>query len=435
MIRFALAALCIALSAPAPDAGAQTLPRRAILGAAAQPAEGGLQIVDVREGSPAAAAGLAVGDLVQRMNGEPVATAQDFVAAVRARRGGQTLALNVVRDGAPRTINVRLAEAARENPFDLTVSYEAINVDDTLRRTLITSPRVGRGRRPAVLIIGGIGCYSIDDANIEHDAYRTLAYDLARRGVVVMRVEKSGMGDSQGAPCATVDFDTEIRAYEAAFTALRADRRVDPSQVFVFGHSIGSIGAPLIGQEHDAAGVIIAQGLGRTWIEYELINTRRQLEMMGLPPVQVDGAQIVKARCMGRIFLAREPIHDVIASSPRCAELVGMPASQDYMAQLTLINVAALWTELDAPALLIYGDSDFVTDLPDHQRLEALINGAHPGNATLTVLEDIDHFLVRSESQEASMARMQSGEPAGPLDPRLSATVGDWICVRARCTG
>ncbi|MBX9745425.1 MAG: alpha/beta fold hydrolase, partial [Hyphomonadaceae bacterium] len=248
----------------------------------------------------------------------------------------------------------------------------------------------------------------------------------------VMQVEKSGMGDSQGAPCAGVDFEAEVRAYDAAFAALRADRRVNADQVFVFGHSIGSISAPEVGHRHGAAGVIIAQGLGRTWIEYELINTRRQLEMSGADAATIDGLMIWKARCLGRVLLAQEPVEQVFAQTPECQSVTVLPASQAYMAQLTAINIAELWTNLASPALIIYGDSDFVTDLADHERLAALVNAAHPGNATLTVIEDLDHFLARTESQMSSFAALASGQ-AGSYDHRLSETIGDWICARATC--
>ena len=78
---------------------------------------------------------------------------------------------------------------------------------------------------------GGIGCTSIDVATDPQDPYLRLAHDLGRRGVVVMRLEKSGVGDSQGPSCATTDFAAETRSDVAAFDALRQDPDVDPWRV------------------------------------------------------------------------------------------------------------------------------------------------------------------------------------------------------------
>lgn len=434
MIKYVFAAAAALLALASPALAQETLARRATLGAAATNVEGGVQVAMVRPGSPAEAAGLAVGDLVTRIGEQTIANTQDFVGAVRTAQAGRRVPFAITRNGAVQTLNVTLVEAPRETAADLTIAYEAVRVDDSLRRTLVTSPRGPRVRRPAMLIIGGIGCYSIDDASNTNDTYRHLSHDLARRGIVVMRLEKTGMGDSQGPACASVDFDAEVRSYDAALAALRADRRVDPSQVFVFGHSIGTIAAPELAQRHNAAGVIAAQGLGRTWIEYELINTRRQIELSGASPAETDAAMVAKAECVSRAFLTPEPVAEIFAERPECAQLVGLPASQAYMSQLTQRNIAGAWGALSSPALLIYGDSDFVTDAADHQRLTDIVNAAHPGNATLRIIEDMDHYIVRTESQASSMARVTSGEP-GAYDERFSAVIGDWICERARCSG
>src|SRR5262249_15084774 len=142
-----------------------------------------------------------------------------------------------------------------------------------------------------------------------------------------------------------------------------------------------------------------AQGLGRTWIEYELINTRRQIELGGTSAGDTDAAMIAKAECLSRALLAQEPVQQLFEARPECRDLVSLPASQAYMAQLTQRNVGADWSNLSAPALIIYGNSDFVSDEADHRRLADIVNAAHPGNATLAIIEDMDHYLVRTDSQ------------------------------------
>jgi pimeloyl-ACP methyl ester carboxylesterase len=436
MIRHILAAGCFALVSFGAASAQEVLPRRATLGAAVNTVEGGVQITRVVPGSAAAAAGLAEGDIITRIGDRPVVGAAEFVASVRASRAGRAIPLAVLRAGAAQTLPVTLTEAPRESAADLTISYESVRVDDTLRRTLIAAPRsTSRQRRPAMLLVGGIGCYSIDDANAAFDPYRTLAHDLARRGVIVMRIDKSGMGDSQGPACATVDFAAEARSYQAALAALRADRRVDASQVFVFGHSIGATHAPLLAAAQPVAGVIGADGAGLTWIEYDYINARRQAELAGASRAQVDATMILKAECTARVMTMREPVAQVFEQRPECAEITPLPASQDYMIQLTQRNPAADWGAVSAPALIIYGDSDFLTTAADHERIAAIINEAHPGNATLSIIEDMDHYVVRTESQQSSFERAQAGQALGEYDQRFSQTIGDWICARARCTG
>jgi alpha-beta hydrolase superfamily lysophospholipase len=347
--------------------------------------------------------------------------------------GGDVASMDIVRGETPISVRAALIEAPRENDQYVQTIYGAVSVDGALRRTLLTIPRAARGRVPAMLIVGGIGCYSIDDAAASNDPYMRLAFDLGRRGIAVMRVEKSGVGDSQGPACATVDFETELAGYNAAFAALRRDPRIDPARTFVFGHSIGAAGAPLLAAGHPNAGVIVAQGFGRPWVEYEMINTRRQLELSGNAPADVDAAMMVKAQCLHRLLVMSEPPEQVIADAPDCANLQVFPASQAYMHHLTTLNMAEIWAGLTSPALLIYGTSDFVTDEADHRRLTEIVNANHPGAATLIVLPGMDHYLAATESMASSLARVAAGNSLADYDPRFSATVADWICARARC--
>ncbi|MBY0566209.1 MAG: alpha/beta fold hydrolase [Hyphomonadaceae bacterium] len=434
MLRIALSFVVFACTIVAERAEAQTLPRRSQLGAGVAAGEGGVTVTAVAPNSPAARAGLSSGDLIQRVGATPVATPADFVAAVRAARPGRATPFAIVRDGAPTALDVTLIEAPRENVAGLQTSYGAVEVAGALRRTLVTAP-AGRAnlRRPAVLIVQGIGCYSIDDSTPVSMMYARLAHDLARAGIVVMRVDKSGMGDSQGPACNTVDFDMELAGYAAALQALRADRRVDPDQIFVFGHSIGAIGAPRLAAAQPVAGVIAAQGAGVTWMEYSLINIRRQLELGGASPAEVDAALIVTASCSNRILLNGEPVQQVIAQTPDCANLVPMPMSQAYMRQLTDINMAGIWGAFRAPTLLIYGESDYVTNRADHERLAAIVNAGNPGAAEVVLLPGVDHYLAEAETQAASMQRLASGNQFGTYAPQFSAAVSSWICARASC--
>jgi S1-C subfamily serine protease len=71
-------------------------------------------VVDVAEGSPAAAAGLRAGDLVLRVNDVPIDDAARLETLVRAAPPASVLTLQVRRDGE--SIEVRLPLAAADGP-------------------------------------------------------------------------------------------------------------------------------------------------------------------------------------------------------------------------------------------------------------------------------------------------------------------------------
>jgi S1-C subfamily serine protease len=61
----------------------------------------GVKFADVREGSPAAKAGLKAGDIMTEFDGKPIQNLYDFTYALRARKPGDTVKVKVTRDGKP----------------------------------------------------------------------------------------------------------------------------------------------------------------------------------------------------------------------------------------------------------------------------------------------------------------------------------------------
>ncbi|HZW53416.1 MAG TPA: alpha/beta fold hydrolase [Candidatus Elarobacter sp.] len=408
---------------------AGTLPRRGILGVGTADTNGAVTITAVL---PCAQAGLQKDDVIVSVDGAPVANSGDFVRKLR-RPGGQPVTLGIKRGGTTMTVRPVLLEAPKESDPAVDTRYAAVEVDNSLRRALVSAPHGASGKHPAVLFIGGIGCYSVDVASNPEDPYMRLAHDLAKRGFVSLRLEKSGVGDSQGPPCPTVDFVTETRSYAAAFDALRGEPDVDPAHVYIFGHSIGSVSGPRVALDKNAAGVIVAEGVGIGWFEYELINSGRQEELSGAAAADVDRALLLKEDCMHRLLIERKPRTTVLREKPECADYTQYPAPDAYLQQIAPLDMAQPWTKLPVPVLAIYGSADFVTDEADHQRIVSVVNAAHPGNGTLQVIPGMDHYLTNAASQRASFDRVTKGGPPAPYDARFSTAILAWLCARERC--
>ncbi len=75
--------------------------------------DAGVMVGRVTEDSPAAAAGLAVGDIITRAGGEDVSSSRDLVRQVRDKEGGDELTLEYWRGGEPYTTAAILEERER----------------------------------------------------------------------------------------------------------------------------------------------------------------------------------------------------------------------------------------------------------------------------------------------------------------------------------
>jgi S1-C subfamily serine protease len=72
-------------------------------------------VVDVQPGSPAAAAGLAMGDVVVALGGTPITDPADFRTVLRPERVGETITAAVVRGGEPHDVPVQVGERPRRS--------------------------------------------------------------------------------------------------------------------------------------------------------------------------------------------------------------------------------------------------------------------------------------------------------------------------------
>jgi pimeloyl-ACP methyl ester carboxylesterase len=99
------------------------------------------------------------------------------------------------------------------------------------------------------MIVQGGGCGSIDNPLAGDVGPNALIWRIAGQGYVTTRVDKSGVGDSQGPPCEQIGYTQEREGYQATLEALRRDPRVDPSRVFLLGISLGGVFAPILAAE------------------------------------------------------------------------------------------------------------------------------------------------------------------------------------------
>jgi pimeloyl-ACP methyl ester carboxylesterase len=412
--------LLLAVLASSTAAHAQQQPdvlkRRAVFGGQVMPHEGGgVTLGQLAPGLAAEAAGLRPGDVITMAGGRTFANPQEFVAALKTFGAGP-VKMTVVRDGETSEREVVLREMPRETSPDYDVVYDSVRANDALRRTIITRPR-GAGRRPAVLFAGGIGCYSLDGAPAVVDGYIGIIQELTRRGFVVMRVEKSGMGDSLGVPCEAQDFNNELAGYRAGFQKLRTYDYVDAANVFLVGHSIGGLVAPILGAELPFRGLVAMSTAGQKWIDYENVNARRQFVMEG------NQGEVLEAKLKEREKCARQFLLGKGTPDEGCGEHVQYPASRAYMQQVAALDVAALWSKVKAPVLLIHGTSDFVTDAEEHKRI---VKAA--ANATLLLEPNMDHFLREVPSMQASMDGLKSNAmQSTPMQTRVRDDIAKWL--------
>jgi hypothetical protein len=77
------------------------------------PEDAGVLVARVEEGSPAAAAGILVGDVLTAVNGKPIASPQSLALAIREKKAGNSVNVDFLRDEGALSASVAVEERDR----------------------------------------------------------------------------------------------------------------------------------------------------------------------------------------------------------------------------------------------------------------------------------------------------------------------------------
>lgn len=366
---------------------------------------------------------------MRAVDGTAISTSADFVSLIGRHLGGDRVSLRIVRDGNEITKTATLKPRPFETSPSADVLYRSVTAGGARRRVIVTRPKAP-GRHPAVLLIGGLGCYSLDGELGKDTGYGPILAALAKQGLVTMRVDKTGEGDSEGPACTSSKATVELEAqgYTAGLRALKGYEFVDPARIFIFAHSLGPLIGALVLPQERVQGFVAAETIGRSWFEYGLENVRRQSAMAGQPLDEVDADVRAHEVCAHHFFVERQSAEEVGKLSPQCGDMIRSYAgmSDAYMHEIGDINLAKQWKQVDIPVLVIYGTSDPATDSSESRYLAEIVNSFHPGRATYVELAGMGHDFGRYVSAADFLDRRRDAKPH-PFDNELLDVLLKWL--------
>jgi uncharacterized protein len=425
----------VAISGPAL---ADDLPRHGVLGIVVSPSDPAKpedpkanppRAQTVLPGGSAEVAGIQPGDVLVSLDSQPVTSSTDFARAVGRRLAGEKLQIQILRNGRPLMVSVTLKPRPFETSPDADVLYTSVSANGSRRRVILTHPK-SSGRYPAVLLMQGLGCYTLDGALSQDQGYGPILAFLAKNGFVTVRVEKTGQGDSDGPACTdpAATADREAQGYVAAIQLLKSTDFVDPNNIFVFAHSLGPLIGALVLPQLQIRGFIASETIGRSWFEYEIENVRRQAALVGKPYDKVDEDTRAHANCAFHFYMQHESAEQVRKLAPACEDMfrsyAGVPAS--YMQQIGDLSLARQWQQVDFPVLVLFGTADAVTSASESRYLVDTINNFHPGRASYIELSGMGHDFLTYSSESEFINRKPTDKPH-PYETELFSVLLSWL--------
>jgi len=290
----------------------------------------------------------------------------------------------------------------REEFRNAEITYDWVtNAHGQKVRTFVTRPRSASGKVPAIFFVGWLSCDSVEYPDGETDGFGAIFWRLIEQsGFATVRMDKPGVGESQG-DCAATDFQTELDSYRTAFDSVSKYPFVDQSAIFVVGLSNGGGTSPLTVGQHPVRGFIAASSWGSTRYEHMLENERVRLTRnKKLSAAEVNDSVKALTDFYSLYLIHRMKPGEIIAQHPEWKALwydapdgqYGRPAA--FYQQLQDLNLGKVWEGVNAPVLVIHGSADTIMSQADSRAIADIVNRAQPERATYVEINDANHLLA-----------------------------------------
>lgn len=430
-----LALLVLTALAAAQVERGEPLKRSGFLGVQTQAAEGGkgAKVVRLLPGGSGEALKLQVGDILTSVNGAAVATPQHLANAVRGMREGDALKIEYLRKDKPNTVSAKIAPRPKQTETDVDVIYDQVLSLGKRIRVIVNKPK-GPGKFPCLLYIGGIGAYTLDASFSSLYVFATSVLQPAvQAGFVTVRIDKPGQGDSEGPVYKDLGFGVEKDAYLQALRLAKTLDFVDKDRIAIFGHSMGGCFGPIVASEEPVKAVIVTGTLIKTWGEYMLENSRRQAELSGMAPDQLDQAERDSIKAVHYLFNEGMSAKEMVEKHPEMVawQRGNIPDGETYSGvgipffrELAQTNLPKAWAGVSADVLAIYCENDFLCGRDDHERIAAAANARRAGSGEFKLLAGSDHLFRKTASQRDSQSTWGQ---AGTLNPSISETLVEYL--------
>jgi dienelactone hydrolase len=295
----------------------------------------------------------------------------------------------------------------------------------------------GSGPFPGVVLISGSGTQDRNETIGTHQPFLDLADGLARRGIVVLRFDDRGAGDSGGEPVELSDATTLDNAQDAlaAVDFLADQPQVATGRLGVIGHSEGGWIGPIVANDSDKvtfAVLLAGSGVpGADVLERQVADLARD---QGATPDIVDWQVgfvrelIEVSRTENDPAIAEAAMRQVLDAAAAAAPPGALPADPAAAIDEIIDNYNRPWMKffiaydpapdlraLQIPVMAIFAELDLQASAEVNAPATQAALQDNP-DATVLVVDGLDHLFQSA-----------TGPPDQPFDADTITLIADWI--------
>jgi uncharacterized protein len=366
---------------------------------------GRLRVEAVDASSPAELAGVLVGDEIAELDGARVSSLVDARHRVATLPVDRSTPVVVVRAGERLELGLRAIRMPLEQLAIGRVELDEVPCGAHRLRAIWTMPEAP-APHPLIWFLPGATWLTDERCLPPGGSLLELVRGFTRAGFATLRVDRSGLGDSEGPPCTELDFDAELAGWRAVLAYLsQRTTLVRAGDVFLYGRSLGGMVAPLLASEYPFRAIAVWGTSAKPWAECMLEASRRQYALSGMAHARLESLLRRLERLQHLLYdqgltpegaFAREPALRSLESESFQDDRIYLRSAR-FFQQLARLDLAAAWQAVECPVLALHGSADFL-GFGEHS---AHIAGLAP-RGRYVELPGMDHMMhVRATIEEA----------------------------------
>lgn len=379
----------------------------------------GVLVEQVVDGSSARAMGIEPDDLILAVEDIEVNSPAELIARIGRYRAGDRVRVTTMRKGEPIQRTGNLLPLPYESSPQGEVIYDEVAFDGGHIRTIIHKPE-GPGKFPALFLIPGYDCSSIDRMHPDN-VYKKILDGMVEKGYVIVKTEKAGVGDSRNnRDCSQYNLFEEVELFAASFNALEKYDFIDKNNVYIFGHSMGGVQAPLMKTNFPPRGIAVYGSVIRPWFEYFIEHARMQkiilsqADYLGWDYLGIEKQHDTAVRFYYNLLLEKKSPAE-IAKDEKLKDFLKQNFNSDggeillgrhytFWQQLQDTKLFEAWSKTPANVLSLWGEGDFIAFNPwEHELIADVVNKYNPGKARYMRVPNMDHSFLWVEDQKQSI--------------------------------
>lgn len=392
------------------------------------------------------------GDVILKINGQSVSTVPDVLDIAQGFRENDPLEIEIVRNKKVERLKGTVVPKPKEISANAEVIYGQVPYEGGLLRSILYKPKTGENF-PTVFYLQGFDCSSIDQYYNAESVIRKLVDGWVDNGFAVYRVEKPGVGDSQGTKnCIDLNYTEEMAAFHSAYKTLESYDFVDTKNIFLFGHSLGGLAAPQLAVKYNPKGIIVYGTVLKSWFEYMVDIMREQAEIQQDDYLSIDeNTREMIPFLYNLLVLKKSP--EAMKKDPDLKRLLDNGAlgfSDDkyflgrhytFWQGLQDLTLTKDWRAAGVHTLAIYGEHDIQAISPESaQTIANIVNAYHPGKGTFILLPGTEHGLVKVPSMKIYQAMLNSGKfndqyMAENFNYEIVTLTSQWMAEKVKLAG